>query len=186
MKHTVLTVATDARPLKVCFWTDRLLSKIHFPSLTHSVSVLTAQSYALWSLISFVCRQELHYSIESQHSDSPRGWNGSPTGGRWNWSSSASINKWCLHGHIGLSNRAPSGQDMLHNSWTGYPRVRGRTFTTRSWMWTYVPGAILSGLVQYYYKSIASLWIWISLLFSRMTRETFLFFFFFTEINQEK
>ena len=47
-----------------------------------------------------------------------RGWKGSPTGGQWNRSSSASINKWWLHSHIGLSNRAPSGQAMLHNSWT--------------------------------------------------------------------
>lgn len=26
--------------------------------------------------------------------------------------------------HTRLSNRAPSGQDALHNSWPGYPRVR--------------------------------------------------------------
>lgn len=28
--------------------------------------------------------------------------------------------------HIALSNRAPSGQEVLHNSWIGYPRVRGK------------------------------------------------------------
>lgn len=76
-----------------------------------------------------------------------KGWKGWATGGQWNWSSPAGINKWCLRGHIGLSNRAPSGQATLHNSWTGYPRVTGRTIRERRWKWMCTPKGFLAGQI---------------------------------------
>lgn len=58
-----------------------------------------------------------------------------------------SINKWWLHSHIGPSNRAPSGQAKLHNSWTGYPRVRARTIRRRSWNQMQTPKGFLTGKI---------------------------------------